>query len=206
TPADFSATPENWVGQVIGLLDALNLERVAIIGNSFGGAIALKTASLHPERVGKLVLMGSVGVSFPITEGLEKVWGYQPSPDAMRELLHIFAYDHSIISDDLVDMRYRASIRADVQERFASLFPPPRQEGVDRLALSDEALRKISQPTAIIHGRDDQVIPFAVSEALAGHLPNATLYPIEQCGHWVQIEKGREFLAIVEPFLAQGIA
>lgn len=202
TPADFSATSESWVRQVIGLLDALDLEKVTIIGNSFGGAIALKTASLNPSRVNKLVLMGSVGVSFPITDGLEKVWGYEPSPEAMSELLHIFAYDQSIISDDLVEMRYRASIRADVQERFSSLFPTPRQEGVERLSLSNKELLKIEQPTIIIHGKDDQVIPFAVSEVLAQRLPNAELYPIDQCGHWVQIEKGKEFLDIVKPFLS----
>ena len=124
----------------------------------------------------------------------------------MAELLHIFAYDHSIISDDLVEMRYRASIRADVHERFSGLFPPPRQEGVDRLALSAAALEKITQPTLIIHGRDDQVIPFAVSERLAQHLPNARLHPIDQCGHWVQIEKDREFFEIVESFLERGSA
>jgi len=201
TPHDFDATPEAWVGQVIGLLDALGLEKVTIIGNSFGGAIALKTASSHPGRVERLVLMGSVGTSFPIIEGLEKVWGYQPSLEAMNELLHIFAHDHSIISDDLVEMRYRASVRADVQERFAALFPEPRQAGVDMLSLSDDELAAIDIPVIAIHGRDDQVIPFSVSEALVRKLPKAKLHPIDACGHWVQIEKAPEFLAIVTEFL-----
>ncbi|MGD9862357.1 MAG: alpha/beta fold hydrolase [Pseudodonghicola sp.] len=204
TPADFDATPAAWVRQVIGLLDALGLQKVTIIGNSFGGAIALKTASLHPDRVDRLVLMGSVGTPFPITEGLQKVWGYQPSHEAMNELLHIFAYDHSIISDDLVDMRYRASIRADVQDRFAALFPEPRQAGVEMLALSDAELAAIDIPVVAIHGRDDQVIPFSVSEALVRKLPRAELHPIDACGHWVQIEKAPEFLDIVTGFLGAG--
>lgn len=200
-PADFPATPDAWVAQTVGLLDRLGLDRVAIIGNSFGGAIALHLAHRHPERVKGLVLMGSAGVSFPITEGLEKVWGYEPSPEAMRELLKIFAHDHSIITDDLVDLRYRASIRDGVHARFARLFPPPRQQGVELLALSEADLAGIAVPVAVVHGRDDRVIPFAASELLARRLPDATLYPIEQCGHWVQIEKREAFMAIVRTFL-----
>ncbi|VVE17965.1 alpha/beta fold hydrolase [Pandoraea nosoerga] len=205
TPPSFEATPENWAAQVVGLMDELRIEKCAILGNSFGGAIALRVASDYPERVTRLVLMGSVGTSFPISDGLEKVWGYEPSHEAMRELIGVFAYDNAFVTDDLVDMRYRASIRDDVQERFSKLFPPPRQNGIEMLSLSDEALRRIAAPTILIHGRDDRVIPFAVSEMLAKKLPQATLYPIDRCGHWVQIEKKAEFLDIVTRFMEQRV-
>src|SRR5690554_5929668 len=79
--------PEIWIESLIGLLDALDISRVSVVGNSFGGAIALALAKKYPDRVHKLVLMGAAGLSFPITDGLDKVWGYQPSPDAMRELM-----------------------------------------------------------------------------------------------------------------------
>jgi pimeloyl-ACP methyl ester carboxylesterase len=202
-PLSYKTTPENWVGQVIGLMDTLGIGEFSILGNSFGGAIALRTASQYPDRVTKLALMGSVGTSFPISEGLEKVWGYQPSLEAMRELIGIFAYDQSIVTDDLVEMRYRASIRADVQERFSKLFPAPRQNGIEMLSLSDADLRKIDVPAALIHGRDDRVIPFAVSEMLAKKLPNATLYPIDHCGHWVQIEQKQAFVDIITGFMRE---
>ncbi|WP_034296273.1 alpha/beta fold hydrolase [Herbaspirillum sp. RV1423] len=205
TPLEYQTSPENWVAQVIGLMDALEIAQFSIIGNSFGGAIALRTASMYPDRVKKLVLMGSVGTSFPISEGLDKVWGYQPSHEAMRELIGVFAYDQSIVTDDLVEMRYRASIRADVQERFSRLFPAPRQQGVDMLALSDAQLNAIRMPVALVHGRDDRVIPFRVAEMLAEKLPNATLYPIDQCGHWVQIEKKQQFLGIVTRFMEESV-
>ena len=58
-----------WTDQLLGFLDALGLEKASIVGNSFGGAIALSLADRHPERVDRLVLMGSVGVPFPLTEG-----------------------------------------------------------------------------------------------------------------------------------------
>src|SRR5215471_2955553 len=61
---------DRWLDQLVGLLNALGLESASIIGNSFGGAIALHFAHRHPERVQRLILMGPVGTSCPLTDGL----------------------------------------------------------------------------------------------------------------------------------------
>lgn len=98
-----------WVNQLLDLLDALDIKQVSVVGNSFGGAIALALAHRYPTRVKRLLLMGAVGVSFPLSHGLNLVWGYQPSIPAMTELMKVFAYDQSLINDDLVAMRYAAS-------------------------------------------------------------------------------------------------
>lgn len=200
-PAELKLTPEVWVDSLIQLLDRLNITQVSVVGNSFGGAIALALAHHHPDRVKRLVLMGAVGLSFPITDGLEKVWGYQPSLEAMRGLMEVFAYDHSIINDDLVNMRYQASIRDDVQTRFAQLFPAPRQDGVEMLALPEEALRQLPHETLLIHGRDDQVIPVELSERMVRLIPRSQLHVFGQCGHWVQIERAAEFTRQLTHFL-----
>ena len=60
-----------WADQTVGLMDALGIEKAHLVGNSFGGGIGLRIATKHPDRVDKLVLMGSMGVDFPITEGLD---------------------------------------------------------------------------------------------------------------------------------------
>lgn len=200
-PAGRRLDPDAWVNQLTGLLDALDIATVSVVGNSFGGAIALALAQRHPQRVKRLVLMGSAGLSFPITEGLEKVWGYQPSLQAMGELMGVFAYDHSLINDDLVRMRYEASIRDDVQSRFAQLFPAPRQQGVEMLAVPEAALRELPQQTLLIHGRDDRVIPLEVSERLLRLIPHAQLHVFGECGHWVQIERARDFTRLLIDFL-----
>ena len=56
-----------WAEQTLGLMDALGIEKAHLVGNSFGGGIGLRIATQHPDRVDKLVLMGSMGVDFPIT-------------------------------------------------------------------------------------------------------------------------------------------
>ncbi|MFC5697135.1 alpha/beta fold hydrolase [Pseudomonas sp. GCM10022186] len=199
-PAEWQLTPALWVDSLVKLLDTLDIDQVSMVGNSFGGAIALAFARAHPTRVKRLVLMGAAGLSFPITEGLEKVWGYQPSLQAMRELMEVFAYDHGLINDDLVRMRYEASIRDDVQARFSQLFPAPRQQGVEMLAMTEEALRGLEHPTLLIHGRDDRVIPLEVSERMLRLIPHAQLHVFGECGHWVQIERAQAFAGLLMDF------
>jgi len=200
-PAERKLTPEVWVQSLVDLLDALQISAVSLVGNSYGGAISMAFALRHPERVKKLVLMGSAGLSFPLTDGLDKVWGYQPSLAAMRELMEVFAFDHNIITDDLVRMRYEASTRDDVQARFARLFPAPRQQGIEMLAVAESALRELPHDTLIIHGREDKVLPLACSERLLRLIPKAQLHVFGQCGHWVQIEKAQGFTRLLIDFL-----
>ena len=192
---------ETWLRHAVGVLDALDLEQVDLIGNSFGGALALALTIRHPERVRRLVLMGSVGVPFPITDGLEAVWGYQPSFAAMRRLLDLFAYDRSLVSDELAELRYKASIQPGFQESFSAMFPAPRQRWVEAMASREEDIRSLPHPTLIVHGREDRVIPPATSHRLFELIPKAQLHLFGQCGHWTQIEHAARFNQLVINFL-----
>lgn len=202
-PADVSYDVDTWLKHLTGFLDALGIERCSIVGNSFGGALALHLATRSPSRVDRLVLMGSAGVPFDLTPGLEAAWGYEPSLDNMRALLNLFAYSDGLVNEDLVENRYQASVRPGVQEAFSAMFPAPRQRSVDALALADEDLRKIACETLVVHGRDDQIIPIEASERLVDLLSNAQLRVFPKCGHWVQIEKADEFYDLIRNFLAE---
>lgn len=191
-----------WADQVVGLLDTLGLERASLVGNSLGGAVALRVATRHPERVERLVLMGSVGVPFPITEGLDAVWGYVPSPVRMRAVMDYFAFSRELVTDELADVRYRASIEPGVQEAYAAMFPAPRQRWVDAMVTPDEDLAALPHPTLLVHGREDRVIPLANSLRLLELIPRAQLHVFGQCGHWSQIEHARDFVALLLHFLA----
>jgi 2-hydroxymuconate-semialdehyde hydrolase len=196
-------TLEGWLRHLLGLLEALDLPHAHVVGNSFGGALALALAVRHPERVGRLVLMGSAGLSFPITSGLDQVWGYTPSVANMRALLDLFAFDRGRVTDELAELRYRASIRPGVQENFAAMFPAPRQRWVDALAQPEGVLAKLPHETLILHGREDRVIPLATSERLFRLIPRAQLHLFGGCGHWTQIEHAGRFNRLVGAFLAE---
>lgn len=204
-PSGIRYNADTWVEHLTGLVDALGLERVSVVGNSFGGGLALRLALAHPERVQRLVLMGSVGITFPITHALDAVWGFDPSTSEMREMLDLFAYDKSLLSDDLARLRQDAATRPGVLEAYQEMFPTPRQEALDTLSLTEQQISSVSQETLIIHGRDDQVIPLETSERLLRCITRSQLHVFGQCGHWVQIEHGARFSRLVEDFLAEGI-
>ena len=91
-----------WVDHLIAFLEAKGVSRCAIVGNSLGGALALALAARRPDLVDGLILMGATGVPFELTAGLDAVWGYEPSVEAMRDLIATyFAYDSSIATPDL---------------------------------------------------------------------------------------------------------
>lgn len=192
---------DRWTDHVVGVLDALQVERAHVVGNSFGGSLALSLAIHHPERVQRLALMGAVGVPFEITAGLEAVWGYEPSVDAMRALLEIFTYAPNPDIDSLAELRYNASIQPGFQESFASMFPAPRQLALDALTHDIDDVRAIKAPTMIFHGREDQVIPLSSSMLLLDVIPNAQLHVFGRCGHWTQIEYAEEFNRLLTDFL-----
>src|SRR3546814_393551 len=70
---------DTWVEHLVGILDAMELDRVDFVGNSFGGGLSLAFAIRFPHRVRRLVLMGSAGVSFKLTDGLDAEWGDRKS-------------------------------------------------------------------------------------------------------------------------------
>ncbi|ANC47583.1 alpha/beta fold hydrolase [Pandoraea pnomenusa] len=192
---------DSWVEHLTGVLDALELDQVDLVGNSFGGALSLAFAIRFPQRVRRLVLMGSVGVKFELTDGLEAVWGYEPSVPNMRKVMDFFAYDRSLVSDELAELRYSASIRPGFQEAFASMFPAPRQRWIDALASPDQDIQAIRHQTLILHGRDDRVIPLETSLRLNQLIESSQLHVFGKCGHWVQIEQNQSFLRLVDGFL-----
>lgn len=193
-----------WSRQLLGFADALGLERFSLVGNSFGGGLALAFAAAHPDRVDRLVLMGSVGVSFPITEGLDRVWGYEPSLANMKSLLDLFAFDRGLVTDELAELRHRASTEPGMQEAFGAMFPAPRQRWVEDMATPEHVIRSLPHETLIVHGRDDQVIPLDNALRLLGLIERSQLHVFGRCGHWTQIEHARRFSALLLDFLQPG--
>ena len=202
-PEGISYDMETWLKHALGFLDAMEIDKAHVVGNSFGGALSVALAIHAPERVSRLVLMGSVGVEFELTEGLDFTWGYTPSLDNMRKLLDLFAYNRALVTDELAQLRYEASMRRGVQEAYASMFPAPRQDGIRKICSQEADVKNIEHETLIIHGRDDLVIPVSCSEDLFRCIRNSQLHIFGNCGHWTQIEHNRRFNQLVTDFLLE---
>jgi 2-hydroxymuconate-semialdehyde hydrolase len=195
---------DTWVAHAIGVFDALELDQVNLIGNSFGGSLALALAIRHPDRVRRLVLMGAAGLSFSLTPGLDAVWGYTPSIENMRGLLDIFAFNRDLVSDELAKLRYEASIRPGIQEAYSAMFPAPRQRWIDMLSSSEADIAALPHETLVVHGREDEVIPPENSYRLAQLIPRSQLHVFGRCGHWTQIEHAARFNQLVVDFFSEG--
>jgi pimeloyl-ACP methyl ester carboxylesterase len=198
-PDDVRYSLRTWTDHVLGFMEALGLDRVSLVGNSLGGRLSLALAEEHPDRVARMVLMGSPGVGMTITDGLKALRAYEPSPENMRALLlDYFAVDKSIITDDLVKIRYEASV--ETFDAYRAMFSDPRHAGND-LAITEEQVRSIHTPALLVHGREDKVVPAEVSWTMVNLLPDADLHVFARCRHWTQIERAAEFTELVAGFL-----
>lgn len=204
SPADYEFKHlDTWVDQIIRFMDALDIEKADFVGNSFGGSLSLRLAVEHPNRIGRIVLMGSGGQAFEVGEDLSKLWGYKPSMTAMKEILGIMAFDQSIATDELAEMRYNATMRPGFQERFERVFPKPFQRWADAQVVSDTDLATLDNEVLIVHGRDDRVVPVQISENLFRKIKNAQMHLFGNCGHWTQLEQTKRFNALVLQFLQE---
>jgi 2-hydroxy-6-oxo-octa-2,4-dienoate hydrolase len=192
-----------WVKHLIGLMDALGIERTSLVGNSFGGSLSLAAALRHPERFDRIVLMGTPCDKFMMTPGLRAGWDYQPSLDNMRAVMSLFPADPAIITDELVRERYEASLIPGAQEGLRKLLAKPADEGETELSgMPEKAVAGLTQPTLILHGREDKVIPVEMGLKLGRAIPNAQFHMFGGCGHWVQAERFDDFIALTRRHLA----
>jgi 4,5:9,10-diseco-3-hydroxy-5,9,17-trioxoandrosta-1(10),2-diene-4-oate hydrolase len=195
-----------------GLIDVLGIDSAHLIGNSYGGAAALRLALDTPHRVGKLVLMGPGGIgttrSLP-TKGLNCLLSYYggggPSRDKLASFIRSYlVYDGASVPDDLIDLRYRASIDPEV------VADPPLRRPSGPLALRtlwrmdltrDPRLKTLRTPALVLWGRDDKVNRPAGGPMLLNLLPNAELVMTSHTGHWLQWERAELFNQVVVDFL-----
>ena len=189
-----------------GLLDALGLDKVHIVGNSMGGHSAVAFALFNPGRVGKLVLMGggtggpSQFVPMP-TEGIKLLQALYRNPtiDNLKKMMAVFVFDTSSLTDALYQARLDNMMsRQDHLENFVkSLAANPKQ-------FPDQGPRlgEIAAPTLVIWGRDDRFVPMDVGLRLIWGMPNAELHIFNRCGHWAQWEHADKFNRMVLDFLA----
>lgn len=195
-----------------GLLDELGLPTAHLIGNSYGGAAALRLALDNPERVDKLVLMGPGGIgttrALP-TAGLTSLLSYYGGEGPSRQKLATFirtylVYEGDSVPDELIDLRYEASIEPEVVANPPLRRPsgPRALRTLWRMDLTRDArLKRLQTPTLVLWGRDDKVNRPAGGPMLLNMMANAELVMTSHTGHWLQWERAELFNQLVSEFL-----
>jgi pimeloyl-ACP methyl ester carboxylesterase len=195
-----------WWAEFVGkFLDALGIEKAHFIGNSLGGMITLKLALTRPEKVGRMVLMGTGG-SLPVftpwpTEGIKSILGYYegtgPSIERLRAFAQQFVWDPSQLTDELLQSRLDKSL----DPRIVANPPMRMAPGTVLEELwRDPGLTRLPHETMLLWGREDRVLPLDSAFVLLKQIPRARLLVLPQCGHWAQWEHADEFNGTVSRF------
>jgi 4,5:9,10-diseco-3-hydroxy-5,9,17-trioxoandrosta-1(10),2-diene-4-oate hydrolase len=197
-----------------GLLDELGIATAYLIGNSLGGATALRLALDTPRRVDKLVLMGPGGIGTTRgapTAGIKSLLSYYSGTGPSRDKLATFirnylVYDGASVPDALIDTRYTSSVDPEV------VADPPLRRPSGPMALRtlwrmdltrDRRLKRLATPTLVLWGRDDKVNRPAGGPMLANLMPHADLVMASRTGHWLQWERADLFNKLCVDFLSE---
>jgi 4,5:9,10-diseco-3-hydroxy-5,9,17-trioxoandrosta-1(10),2-diene-4-oate hydrolase len=195
---------------MLGLLDNLGIKQAAVVGNSLGGACALRMALDAPQRVSRLVLMGPGGIDttrgLP-TDGLKHLLDYYsgegPTLKKLRQFIkEDLVYDASSVPDDVIQERFKASMDPEV------VASPPlrRPRGIPSFRkidfTRDPRLAMMQTPTLVLWGKEDKVNRPSGAQSLQKRLPNCDVYMFARTGHWVQWERAEEFNAVTGAFLS----
>jgi len=193
-----------WVEHAIRVLDALEIEKTWIVGNSLGGWLAMQFAIDHPERLLGIVSMGTGGAQ--LTSALKGHSKPVLTEAGIRSTLEMFVVDKTLVTDELVSLRYQSALNDTASDRLAEVVAA-RDRDRSQLPLDLEVLAKLDLPVLLIHGTQDVVIPVSRTWELLNVIPNADAHVFSQCGHWSQVERATEFNRLITEYLrARGVA
>ena len=183
-PADFSYSVRDQATVVVAFMDILGIKQADLGGWSMGGWIVQLIASGHPERVGKLILIDSVGLN------IKPAWDtglFTPtSPQQLDELDALLMPDPPVIPAFIVRDILRISRRnAWVIKRALATM----KTGQD---VTDNLLPQLKMPVLIIWGSLDQIAPVDQAQTMHKLIPQSQLDVIPGCGHMVPLQCSAE--------------
>lgn len=205
---DFDQPYPNLAADAVARVMAeLGIERAHILGNSMGAFVAFELALAHPELVGRLVLMGFGGAAVNLlgpvpSEGGRRAreFAANPTKPTLIAWLESMVEKRDVLTPELIEERLRnATAPGAVEQLTAVRTSMAGGDGVPRWALSG----RIGQPTLLVWGRDDRMVPWEHALLPLRQMPNVELHVFSGCGHWAQVERKSEFERIVLEFLTR---
>jgi pimeloyl-ACP methyl ester carboxylesterase len=203
------------VDHLADFLDALCLDRVTLMGNSQGAWCIAKYATMRPDRVERMILLGSgsianaMGIKAPKSQGMQLMEDYDGTREGMRRLLEGLVYDKSRITEALLDLRQAAATRPGAADAFKAigiatrrLQNDPLYRPIFDLSTSLPAITKLI-PTIMIWGENDIFAVPEVGRQVEPLLPDVRFHWIERAGHQVQTDRPDVVAEIVRAFVRE---
>ncbi|HSS52892.1 MAG TPA: alpha/beta fold hydrolase [Thermoanaerobaculia bacterium] len=205
-PRDPAAyTREGQATLVLGVMDALGIDRAHVAGHSYGGGLSLFLATIHPERFRTLILVDSSAPTYP-DDRRSRIASSRPlanlfvravalRPAMVRRSLEASVFDRSRVTPELV-RAYLDRLRIEgAEDAFYGLTVPRCAPG------PKVQLDQIRVPTLAVWGAEDRLISLASGRRSVARIPGSEFVTIESCGHMPMEEKPEELLKALLPFL-----
>jgi pimeloyl-ACP methyl ester carboxylesterase len=177
---------------VVDLMDALDLPRAVVGGNSLGGHVALRLVLEHPDRVTGLVLTGSSGL---FERGFTSGVPHRPDRAWVRRKMEEVFFDASLVTEGWVEEAHRTVTTPASALRVLRFARDARRDNLEA------RLGRIRVPALLIWGLEDRITPFEVGERFRDLIPTAQLWCLSRCGHAPMLERPEPFAAAVSAWL-----
>lgn len=196
-------------GKLVGLMDALGITRAHLVNQSFGGCVALRLAADHPQRVGRLITIGSQPVDQGALAPLPLFSKHAaalmsdyyladggPTPDKMRQLLQRYElHDDSRLDEENLRLRFEASNNPE----YIRLLQVPGAFGEWENLLP--VLNQVQAPTLMCWGLHDWFGSIDVPMMMLNRLPSGYLHVFGNAAHHLQTECPDDFNALALSFI-----
>ncbi len=189
-------------GAVLETLDALELKRVALVGCSFGGAVAMRVAAVAPERLTALALFSAPPAVLEPSPALAAAW---EAEEAALERNDLDGAVRVVLDAWLPDATEGLGRRVERMQRraFTLQAEGPEEEVPDFLEERPKMLETLRVPTLVAAGEHDMVDFRQGAETLAAAIPGSRLEVIEGAGHLAPLEQPEAFRNLLLAFLAE---
>lgn len=215
TPLEAGHTHAEQAEAMIALLDALDIDQVAVIAASAGGPIGLQMALHHPDRIKALVMVSALSHSFELPAPYLRLAPFMLSADfiawagtriGIKQTIRGNVPNFSEVEHDSAKMALLQELlefACTGSQRAAGSLNDLTSSGKDSFNYN---LGDITVPTLVVHGKADPIATFSHGENTAQHIPGAQFMPIEQGGHLCIVTHQEQIIPAVEGFIRDQFA
>ncbi len=206
---DYRYEIPRYVDHLLGYLDAVQVQRAHLVGESLGGWVAGWLASEHPERVASLQLLAAGGTKAnpAVMDRIRSSTRQAVETDDLgltrKRLELLMSNPTADVSDELVAVRHAIYHTKEFRENLDNLLCLQDMDTRQRNLLREDRMARISAPTLVVWGHDNPFGDVPEARLMAEAIPGARLVLYPECGHWPQHEHAAEYNELSVGFLAQ---